>query len=199
MPDPRFANGDAPSPEEKLRDQVRRNALLDEILCRGDEIALPDWYLCAGCIAQTVWNIVFGRPPHTDIKDIDLIYFDPADLSRAQEACHEDRIRTLFSDCPIRFDVKNQARVHMWYRQAFGYDIAPYRSSVEAIATFPTTATCVGLRTDARRVRVVAPYGLRDLLGGIIRPNKRQVTAEIYAAKVERWRRHWPDLVFLPW
>lgn len=31
------------------------------------------------------------------------------------------------------------------------------------------------------------------------RPNKRQITAEIYDGKVARWRQHWPELTIIPW
>jgi hypothetical protein len=30
---------------------------------------------------QTVWNLQRGRPPGQGIKDYDLFYFDPTDLS----------------------------------------------------------------------------------------------------------------------
>src|ERR1700730_3374080 len=38
------------------------------------------------------------------------------------------------------------ARVHLWYEDRFGYALKPYLSSADAIATFPTTATAVGVR-----------------------------------------------------
>jgi hypothetical protein len=36
---------------------------------------LPDWYLVAGCLYQTVWNVVTGRPPEAGILNYDLAYF----------------------------------------------------------------------------------------------------------------------------
>jgi hypothetical protein len=47
---------------------------------------------------------------------------------------------------PIAFgiDVKNEARVHLWYKSHFGYDIPPYHSVEEAMDSWPTTATAVG-------------------------------------------------------
>jgi hypothetical protein len=44
-----------------------------------------------------------------------------------------------------------------------------------------------------------APFGLDDLFGLVVRPNKRQITRAIYKAKVDRWRSIWPWLTFLPW
>jgi uncharacterized protein len=96
-------------------------------------------------------------------------------------------------------DVKNEARVHVWYRQKFGYAIPPYRSSAAAIATFPTTATSIGVRWRNGQLECCAPFGVGDLFGLIVRPNKVQITPVIYEAKVARWRREWPQLAFLRW
>jgi hypothetical protein len=35
----------------------------------------------AGCLFQTVWNVVTDRPPTSGIKDYDIFYFDGTDLS----------------------------------------------------------------------------------------------------------------------
>jgi uncharacterized protein len=99
----------------------------------------------------------------------------------------------------IKLDVKNEARVHLWYKDRFGYAIEPYSSSADAIATFPTTATSVGIRRILGKFECCAPFGLDDLFGLVVRPNKRQITRSIYEAKVDRWRSIWPGLTFQPW
>jgi hypothetical protein len=96
-------------------------------------------------MAQSIWNLSFGKPAEFGLKDVDLIYFDPQDLSAETEANHERRLRDLFRGLAIKIDVKNEARVHLWYKDHFGYAIEPYSSSADAIATFPTTATSVGV------------------------------------------------------
>ena len=63
---------------------LKQNKWLDEILGRFDEIALPDSWLVAGCIAQTIWNLRCGQPAELGIKDVDLIYFEEQDLSRSR-------------------------------------------------------------------------------------------------------------------
>jgi hypothetical protein len=65
------------------------------------------------------------------------------------------------------------ARVHVWYKEAFGKEIKPYTSTEDAIDTWPTTATSVGVRYSNGRFQVYAPYGLHDLLGMIVKPIKR--------------------------
>lgn len=140
----------------RLAAALRANALLSEALDRLPSLHLPDWYLGAGCIAQTVWNLAHGMPAHEGILDYDLVYFDP-DLSEAAELSARDRSRALLADLGLRLEVKNQARVHVWYRERFGYDIRPYASSRDAIETWPTTMPTNrrDMRTRLRRQIVV--------------------------------------------
>nr|WP_210316491.1 nucleotidyltransferase family protein [Rhizobium leguminosarum] len=172
---------------------------MSPLLERWHEIALPDAWLVAGAIAQTVWNHTFGLPLANGINDIDIVYFEANGLSEEAEADHAARIRTTFSDLPIWIDVKNEARVHLWYEAKFGYPIEPYTSTINAIATFPTTATAVGVRPHNGGLELCAPFGLSDLLGGVVRANKRQITREVYERKVDRWIKVWPELVVVSW
>jgi uncharacterized protein len=170
----------------ELQVSLQQNPWLAAILERFDEIALRDAWLAAGCIAQTIWNLGYRQAVQSGIKDVDLIYFDAEDLSAKAETDHESRLRDLFRCLPIKLDVKNEARVHLWYQERFGYAIRPYLSSADAIATFPTTATAVGVHRMRGEFECCAPFGLDDLFGLVVRPNKRQITRAIYEAKVER-------------
>lgn len=182
-----------------LQTIILKSPLLAPILDRWDRIALPDGWLAAGAIAQTVWNHAFDLPPTHGISDIDIVYFDGDDLSQEAEATHAKRIEGLFADLPVRIDVKNEARVHLWYEEKFGTPIRPYLSAEEAIATFPTTATAIGLRPSQGGLEICAPFGLEDLLAPIVRANKSQITRAIYERKVERWRALWPGLAIERW
>jgi hypothetical protein len=188
-----------PSQETQLQAVLSRSPIVATVVGRWSEVGLPDCWLVAGCVAQTVWNDAFGRPAGHGISDIDLVYFDGADLSAEAEARHAERIRTLFADLDLWVDVKNEARVHLWYVEKFGKALAPYVSTEDAIATFPTTATAVGVQPRANGLRVFSPYGLSDLLGLIVRPNKKQITRPVYDAKVKKWLARWPDLRVVPW
>jgi hypothetical protein len=64
----------------ELHVSLLQNECLADILERFDEIALPDAWLVAGCIAQTIWNLACGQPAELGIKDVDLIYFDEQDF-----------------------------------------------------------------------------------------------------------------------
>ncbi|MGV0909748.1 nucleotidyltransferase family protein [Martelella sp. FOR1707] len=178
---------------------VSDSPLIRPLLENWRLIDLPDCWLVAGALAQTVWNRRFAMDPTHGIADIDIVYFDPSDLSERAEARHAARIRAAFSALPAWIDVKNQARVHLWYGDRFGFDIEAYDSVSEAITTFPTTATAFGIRPTAQGFECDAPFGLADLLNAVVRPNKTQVSREAYENKVERWKTLWPDLTVIGW
>jgi hypothetical protein len=73
------------------------------------------------------------------------------------------------------------------------------RGAEQAIATWPTTATSVGVRYEGDVFDVCAPYGLSDLFGLIVRPNTTLVSRAIYEAWVKRWRQLWPLLTVQAW
>lgn len=183
-----------------LEQVLRQSPAVSVVLQRTPELSMPNWYLGAGCIAQTVWNLQHGFDLASNIKDFDLVYFDPTATSYEDEDVYVQQGRELFRDIPAKVEIMNQARVHLWYEKHFGYKIEPYQSVEHAINSWPTTATGVGVRYDeAGRFCVYAPYGLDDLFGMIVRANKVQITEEIYQRKVERWTRIWHKLKVVPW
>ncbi len=184
---------------DELNNALRANPVLSEVLDRWDDIALPNCWVVAGAVVQSYWNAVHEFPPLYGISDIDLIYFDPDDLSDTSENYHAARITELFDGSIVSFDVKNEARVHLWYEAKFGYSIEPYVSSEGAIDTFPTTAGCIGVRPEGDALEAYASFGLGDLLNLVVRPNRRRITRQIYAAKTARWRELWPLIEVVDW
>jgi hypothetical protein len=184
---------------EYLRDALRLNPTAQALLAVAADISLPNWYLGAGAVAQTVWNLRHGFEPEAGIKDYDLVYFDATDLGQESERAIEADVASRLRKPASAVDVTNQARVHLWYRERFGRHLPPYRSAEDAIATWPTTASSVGVRLDNHGFVVVAPFGLSDLLGMVARPNKAIVSEDVYAEKVSRWAQRWPGLRVIPW
>lgn len=169
-----------------------------EVLRRAPVLDLPNWYVGAGAVAQTVWNELHGYPLDHGLKDCDLVYFDPHLDARTQDA-YRQRASELFASLPVEVELTNEARVHLWYREEFGRDIPPYLSTEDAINTWPTTATSVGVRYHAGLFHIYAPYGLDDLLGMVVRPNKVQAPREVYERKARRWKSVWPRLEIVAW
>lgn len=163
-------------------------------LIAAREVDAPDWLISAGAVRTAVWDRLHGYEERTPLADIDLGFFDPNDLSPQRD---EEITRLLHAALPDeRWDAKNQAAVHLWYEEKFGYPVEPLTSTTAAIATFPETATCVGLKLTAdHRLLTVAPYGLDDLLGLVLRHNPARARPEVYEARLttkritERWPR----------
>ncbi len=108
-----------------LQDTLSRNETLLEVLNRTATLDLPGWYLTAGCLFQTVWNVATGRPPAEGIKDYDVFYFDDGDLSWESEDKVIRAAADVFADLPADVEVRNEARVHLWYERKFGVPCAP--------------------------------------------------------------------------
>jgi uncharacterized protein len=178
---------------------VMSNSIIATIVERMPRLELPDCYLAAGALYQTVWNRLCGRDSHAGIEDYDINYFDATDLSWGAEDAAIRRGAELFGDLHVTLDIRNEARVHVWYEEKFGVPCPPYPSTEAAIATFPSTSAAFGIRIRDGELDVYAPYGFTDLFALRTRPNPVLATREVYEAKTARWRREWPDLVVIPW
>ncbi|MFD2444162.1 nucleotidyltransferase family protein [Bacillus sp. CGMCC 1.16607] len=192
-------NKDLDTQKEILKYILNLSENIDKILKVSDS-ELINYYIGAGALVQTVWNYLSGNPLEYGISDIDIVYYDDKDLSREKEEYIERKIMSLLGDFPFKIDVKNEARVHLWYKEKFGYCIEPYQSLEDAINSWPTTATSLGVRRASNgEFKVYAPYGLNDLFNMIVRANKLQVTRGIYERKVTKWTELWPELEVIPW
>ena len=109
-----------------FRAALRRNRTLTEVLARAAAMDLPGWYLVAGCLYQTVWNVVTRQPPEAGILDYDLAYFDESDLSWDAENQVIEAGYQTFGGLAVPVQIRNQARVHLWYEQKFGMPCRPY-------------------------------------------------------------------------
>ena len=105
------------------------------------------------------------------------------------ERAVEEHANQLLGDLGVAVDVTNEARVHLWYAERFGRSIPPYGSVEQAIATWPTTASSVGITDGPAGFAVCAPFGLSDLFAMVVRPNKAIVSEAVYQAKADRWAR----------
>lgn len=183
---------------EHFRAALSTNHTLVGVLDLAAGLGLPGWYLVAGCLYQTVWNVVTGQPPESGILDYDLGYFDASDVSWEAEDAVIQAGREVFGATPV--EIRNQARVHLWYEQKFGAPCPPYDSTEAAIDTFEATCACLGVRLEpGGRWRVYAPHGLSDVFNLVARPNPVLAPRHVYQAKTARWQRQWPALTVLPW
>ena len=188
--------------EDELLKILEKNKNIQLILDLAGSLGAPNWYLAAGCISQTVWNVNHGFDPENGIKDYDLIYCDADDITSESQEYFIEKGKDLFKGISVSVEIVNEARVHLWYKKHFGYEVNKdrYFSSEEAINAWPTTATAVGvMKNEKGEYKIYAPFGLDDLLGMVVRANKVKITEEYYNSKVDRWTKIWPKLSVVPW
>lgn len=186
---------------DRLREAVFSSEVILTVLELLSGQTDHEFWVGAGAVAQTVWNFQTERPCEYGLHDIDLAYYNADDQSEESEQRVERELSETLNEVGIPLDVKNQARVHTWYARTFGDDISPYGSLREAIETWPTTATAVAIRLNGEtgKLEVIAPFGLDDLLSLTVRPNRKQITQEIYAKYRRRWQSQWPELKIEEW
>jgi hypothetical protein len=174
------------------------NPINKTILDRINDLALPDCWLVSGAVFQSAWNVRTGRTPTYGIKDYDIFYFDP-DTSWDAEDGVIKRAAALFVDLDESIEVRNQARVHLWYPEKFGAPYTPSKKATDGIDRFLMNCAQVGIARSGLSYAVYAPHGLDDIERMIVRPNRTaNFRADLYLAKAERWKSQWPELTILP-
>jgi len=188
------------SQRDRFLDYVQRNPVNCALLERAARLDVPDWWLTAGAVFQTVWNVIDGRDPTAGIGDYDLFYFDDTDLSWDAEDAVIRRAAELFADIQRVVEVRNEARVHLWYQQHFGVPAERFTSTADAVDHFASTTCCFAVTQDAhRRLQVYAPHGYDDLFAQHLRPNPLLAPREVYERKAARWTAEWLGLIVDPW
>jgi hypothetical protein len=199
--DPRLAQ-DEPAirrDEQLFLTYIQTNPVNRQILQLAPRLGVGDWWLTAGALFQTVWNVLDGRDPRAGIRDYDLFYFDKDTSYEAEDAVIL-RARELFKDLGAEVEVRNEARVHVWYEEHFGVPAVPFTSTADAVDHFAAKTCCFAVTTDDDGgLRTYAPHGYDDLFGRKVVPNPVLAPGEVYVAKTKRWRAEWPSLTVLPW
>src|SRR5215831_4359180 len=134
------------------------------VLSASRGLGLPDWLVFSGAVYQPVLNHLTGRPLDYGIKDYDLAYFDASDLSYEAEDAVIRRVSAAFDE-PLRsmVQVRNQARVHLWFETKFGEQYPPLLRTAEALERFASPMFAVGIRLEPDdRLHIEAPF---DLVG----------------------------------
>lgn len=168
-----------------IRGDSHRMAMLRAVARLG----LPDCWIGAGFVRNLVWDRLHGIARPTPLNDIDVLYFDPSDRSRATERALEARLRRAMPGEP--WSVRNQARMHRRNKDA------PYRSTCHALTFWAETPTAVAVGLHGGRLRLIAPFGTCDLLALTVRPTPRfRHKMAIYRSRIaaKNWPALWPRL-----
>lgn len=154
-------------------------------------LGLPDWCVCAGFIRSKVWDHLHGFE-RTRLPDVDMVYFDPNHINESAEKEYERILLGL--DASVPWSVKNQARMHTKNEHV------PYTSTADGLSNFPEVCTAIGAYLDLNgQVKLVAPYGVDDLVNLIVRPTPffiSQDKRDIYEQRItsKGWNARWHRL-----
>lgn len=178
------------APFRLIEDVMRADPWRMEALACARSLALPDWGIGAGFVRNAVWDRLNGYSQPTPLADIDLLYFDPRDLSPNREKVCEAELSTLMSGAP--WEVRNQARMHLRNGDA------PYRGTADALRYWLETVTAVAVRLGADdSLTVLAPLGLGDLMDLRVRPTaagRRRIAEYSQRMRAKDWPTIWPAL-----
>lgn len=196
----RYSRANPAVQRDVLAGFIRSEPVLMEVLAGIRDEALPQGLLVAGAIYNLVWNRLTERPPLTGINDIDVFYFDDADLSYEAEDVVIQRLAKRFAHLPLPVQVRNQARVHLWFPEKFRQPFAPLGSAAEMLGRYASKTHSVGAFLDDNdAIVIVAPFGLDDIFSFRIVPNRVLLNAPAHTAKAARAKSIWPELSVEPW
>ena len=181
--------------QARLADIVRADPGLMHVLTTVRGLGLNNWRIFSGAVYQSVWNALTGRPAGYGVRDYDLGYFD-ADTSWDAEDVVIIQVAAAFEP-PFRdmVEVRNQARVHLWFEGRFGEPYEALTGTDEALARFVAPAFAVGVRLEHDdTISVAAPFGLEDVFSLTIQPNPRRPLARGWDKAVASAKARWPEL-----
>lgn len=149
--------------EEDIVRIIGEDSWMMELLKTVKTLHLPDWWICAGFVRSKIWDVLHGFTERTPLPDIDVIYYDAANIDELEEKMFEERLRNLIPGIP--WSVKNQARMHVIN------NLQPYTSSFDGISKFPETVTALGVKLDDEdNIILAAPWGIDDAINLEVKP-----------------------------
>ena len=181
---------------------IKQNSDLVTILDYIYELKLPNFYIAAGSVFQTIWNYYDNKPLNFGIKDIDIIYYDPINLSKESEQKLEKTIEDYLKKAGLNYelDIHNEARMHLWKKDNENKNIDQYKNSEDAIHQWIATVHAIGITKENNEIKVYAPYGLSDIFSKTIRPIKHKNNSkELYNKKVASWQKRFENLNIVEW
>jgi uncharacterized protein len=172
---------------------VRSDPWIMDLLRAVRAMHLQQWCIAAGVIRNKVWDHLHGYSDRTLPADIDVLFYDRDRIDHTYEADIESQLATIVPG--VRWEAVNQAAVHSYTKDA------PYESIEQAMSRWADPVTAVGAHlTDEEQIVIMAPLGLQDLFGLVVRPNLvAPNAAAVYRGRMmtKGWIARWPKLTIL--
>jgi uncharacterized protein len=183
----------SPMTENEILKLVENDPWMMDVISHAEELSIPNWVIGAGFLRNKIWDHLHGYSrKETENADIDLVYFDPNGNNQEQDEALslEMKEKTGFN-----FEIVNQVYAHVWN------GIPPYVSVEDAISQWPETATAIGITKKDEVLKLVAPYGIEDVVNLIIRqsPNFKSTALKSEGlienrVRDKRWLEKYPKL-----
>jgi hypothetical protein len=195
----RFSGADSATQRAALEAIIRAEPTLMRVLTTIRDLDVHDAWLVSGAIYNCVWNSLTDRPALHGVNDIDVIYFD-TDLSWEAEDRVIKAIDEALDVLPVPVQPRNQARVHLWFEQKFGFPFAPLASARESLLRYASKTHAVAAQLDADGgLTIDAPFGLEDMFAFRVTPNPVGDNKLTHETKGARIRSVWPEVTVVPW
>ena len=181
---------------------LKKNKDLMKVLNFLDSLNLPNFYIVAGSVFQTIWNYIDGKKLNNNINDIDILYYDKNNLTKEYEEDLERKIILFLKSEGLNYeiDLHNEARMHLWKKANENPNIDYYINTEDTINQFVVTAHAVGITKIRGKIKVYAPYGLSDIFNKTIRPIKHKNNSkELFDKKVKSWSKRFDNLNIINW
>ncbi|MDH4553696.1 nucleotidyltransferase family protein [Pseudomonas sp. BN417] len=176
---------------EQVLTIAQENPFNRSLLTLLPTLDIPHCMLTAGCLFQTVWNHRSGKPADWGIKDYDIAYFDE-NLSWEAEDRVINRVRQACAHLDVNVEIRNQARVHLWYESKFGAAYPQLRAVTDGIDRYLIKSTCLGV--DVYTGKLYSTHGLDDLQNNLLSLNELNPQPDLFRAKAASYRERWPWL-----
>ncbi|GAB1618367.1 nucleotidyltransferase family protein [Pseudomonas sp. NGC7] len=170
---------------------AQENPINRALLSLLPTLDIPHCMLTAGCLFQAFWNHRSGQPAAWGIKDYDIAYFDE-DLSWEAEDRVIARVQQASAHLGVNVEVRNQARVHLWYASKFGTTYPALQRVTDGIDRYLISSTCLGI--DVYTGALYSTHGLDDLQHDLLRPNPLNLQPGLFEQKAASYRERWPWL-----
>lgn len=176
--------------EDDILHMVKQDEWMMEVLRVVKSMELPDWWIGAGFVRNKVWDHLHQHKKRTPLSDVDVIYFNPDDISIRTEKEYE---KSLFLKMPhTPWSVKNTARIAKLRKDG------PYAGSIDALSRWIETATCIAVKLDENNtLNLAAPLGINDLVELRLVYNTTSVSSKsefLKRVKEKEWLEKWPKL-----
>ncbi|MDC0611011.1 nucleotidyltransferase family protein [Vibrio sp.] len=170
----------------KVIELIQNDTFRTTVLKLVYELNIPQSYVAAGFVRNLVWDHLHNKETSTPLNDVDVIYFDAADLSIESEQLYEHRLRDKL---PLNWQVRNQARMHLVNKDR------PYIDILDAMAFWPEKETAVAVRKTCDGYECISAFGYESLFALHISHNPLRST-ELFEKRVilKGWLQNWPLL-----